>query len=40
MDVLKEGKLKRWLIKHFFKNDTTKIPFKSTAILVVVRKRS
>lgn len=39
MDVLKEGKLKRWLVKNFFNNNITKIPFKSTAILVIARKR-
>lgn len=39
MDVLKEGKLKRFLIKNFFKNDTTTSPFKSTAILVIARKK-
>ncbi|HEX5025419.1 MAG TPA: methyltransferase domain-containing protein, partial [Agriterribacter sp.] len=39
MDVLKEGRLKRFLVKNFFESDTTKIPFKSTAILVIARKK-
>lgn len=39
MDVLKEGKLKRFLVKNFFNNNTTSIPFKSTAILVIARKK-
>lgn len=39
MDVLKEGKLKRFLIKNFFNSNTTRNPFKSTAILVIARKR-
>lgn len=39
MDVLKEGKLKRWLLKNIFKNDTTSSPFKSTSIFVVARKK-
>jgi len=39
MDVLKEGKFKRFLVKNFFKKDTTKIPFKSTAILVIAKKK-
>ncbi len=39
MDVLKEGKLKQFLIKIFFRNDTTKSPLKSTAILVIVQKK-
>ncbi len=39
MDVLPEGWLKRVLTKTIFKNDTTKIPFLSTSIFVVARKR-
>lgn len=38
MDVLKEGKLKSWLQKYIFKNDTTPNPFLSTAIFVVAKK--
>lgn len=38
MDVLKEGKLKSFLIKNIFNQDTTNIPFKSTAIFVVAKK--
>ncbi len=40
MDVLNEGKLKRFLVRNFFKADATKIPFKSTAILVIARKNT
>lgn len=39
LDVLKESRLKRFLVNHFFKNDTTTIPFKSTSILVIAGKR-
>lgn len=39
MDVLKEGRLKSFLVQNFFKNNTTGNPFKSTAILVVARKK-
>lgn len=38
MDVLKKGRLKQFLLKYIFKNDSTNIPFKSTSILVVARK--
>jgi 2-polyprenyl-3-methyl-5-hydroxy-6-metoxy-1,4-benzoquinol methylase len=38
MDVLNEGKFKEFVIKNFFNKDTTKIPFKSTSILVLVKK--
>jgi 2-polyprenyl-3-methyl-5-hydroxy-6-metoxy-1,4-benzoquinol methylase len=38
MDVLPEGKFKRWVIRNFFANDTTQVPFKSTSIFVVARK--
>lgn len=39
MDVLKESKFKTWLVNNFFKNNSTSIPFKSTAILVIARKK-
>jgi 2-polyprenyl-3-methyl-5-hydroxy-6-metoxy-1,4-benzoquinol methylase len=39
MDVLKEGKLKRWLLKNVFRTDTTKNPMLSTSIFVVARKK-
>lgn len=39
MDVLKEGKIKSFLIKNVFKNNTTKIPFLSTSIMVFARKK-
>ena len=38
MDVLPKGKFKDFVIKHFFNKDTTKIPFKSTSILVLAKK--
>lgn len=38
MDVLKEGWLKRILLKYIFNSPTTSIPFKSTSIFIVVRK--
>ncbi len=39
LDIIKEGKLKRFLIKYVFKGNTTKIPFLSTAIFIVARKK-
>jgi 2-polyprenyl-3-methyl-5-hydroxy-6-metoxy-1,4-benzoquinol methylase len=38
MDVLPNGKYKDWIIKNFFRKDTTKIPFKATSIFVVAKK--
>ncbi len=38
LDVLKEGKLKSFLLKILFKGDTTKIPFLSTSIFVAAEK--
>lgn len=38
MDVLKEGALKRFVLKYIFNTPTTKVPFKSTSILFTVRK--
>ncbi|MDR3235771.1 MAG: class I SAM-dependent methyltransferase [Prevotellaceae bacterium] len=38
MDVLPNGKFKDWVIKKFFRKDTTKIPFKATSIFVVAKK--
>lgn len=38
MDVLPEGKFKDMVVNSFFNEDTTKIPFKSTSILVVAEK--
>ena len=37
MDVLKEGALKRWLIKNVFNTDTTNVPFLSTSIFIVAK---
>ncbi|MCX6155185.1 MAG: class I SAM-dependent methyltransferase [Candidatus Kapabacteria bacterium] len=39
MDVLKEGRLKKILLKYIFNSNTTNNPFKSTAILVIARKK-
>ena len=39
MDVIPDGGFKKWVIKTFFNSNTTSIPFKSTAIFVVARKR-
>ena len=39
MDVLKEGKLKRFVLKYIFNTETTKIPFLSTSIFVVFKKK-
>jgi SAM-dependent methyltransferase len=39
MDVLPKGRFKNFVIKYFFNSDITKIPFKSTAIFVVGRKK-
>lgn len=38
MDVLPKGKFKEFVIRTFFNNDTTKIPFKATSIFVLARK--
>jgi 2-polyprenyl-3-methyl-5-hydroxy-6-metoxy-1,4-benzoquinol methylase len=38
MDVLKEGKLKRWLIKNVFKNNRTSNPVLSTSIFILAKK--
>jgi 2-polyprenyl-3-methyl-5-hydroxy-6-metoxy-1,4-benzoquinol methylase len=38
MDVLKDGKLKRTLVKHVFKNETTPVPMLSTSIFVMAQK--
>lgn len=38
MDVMPEGKLKRFAIKYIFNTDTSKIPFKATSIMVFAKK--
>jgi 2-polyprenyl-3-methyl-5-hydroxy-6-metoxy-1,4-benzoquinol methylase len=38
LDVLKNGKLKTWLVNNIFKNDVTKVPFLATSLFVVARK--
>jgi len=40
MDVLKEGRLKRFLVKNIFKGDSTRVPFLSTSIFVMAQKKS
>ncbi len=39
MDVLREGRLKRFIISNILKNDTTGIPFFSTSVMLLARKR-
>ena len=39
MDVLPEGRFKDFVVKYFFNGDTTKVPFKSTSILVLAKKQ-
>lgn len=39
MDVLPEGKLKHWIIRHFFNKHNTCIPCKATSIFVVAKKK-
>ncbi len=38
LDVLKEGKLKSFLLEYIFKGNTTKIPLLSTSIFIVAEK--
>jgi 2-polyprenyl-3-methyl-5-hydroxy-6-metoxy-1,4-benzoquinol methylase len=40
MDVLKEGRLKTFLTKNIFRSDTTSIPFLSTSIFVLAKKKT
>lgn len=40
MDVLKEGKLKRFVTKYIFRNNTTRLPVLSTSIFVLAQKKS
>ena len=37
MDVLKEGALKRFLVKNVFRDNTTNVPFFSTSIFIVAK---
>lgn len=39
MDVLPKGRVKDFVVKHFFNHDTTNIPFKATSLFVVAQKR-
>lgn len=39
MDVLKEGRLKKFLVKNIFKNDSTRFPILSTSIFVMAQKK-
>jgi 2-polyprenyl-3-methyl-5-hydroxy-6-metoxy-1,4-benzoquinol methylase len=38
MDVLKEGSLKRFLLKYIFRRNTTQMPVLSTSIFILVQK--
>ena len=38
MDVLKDSKLKRWLLKNIFRSNTTSNPMLSTSIFVLAKK--
>ncbi len=38
LDVLKNGKLKNWLVKNVFKGETTRVPFLSTSLFIVVKR--
>jgi len=38
MDVLKEGWLKRKLVKYVFRGDSTRVPFLSTSIFIMAKK--
>lgn len=40
MDVLKDGWLKRFVLKYIFNTESTRIPFLSTSIFVVARKNN
>lgn len=40
MDVLKEGALKRFVVKYIFRKDTTTLPFLSTSIFVMAQKKT
>lgn len=40
MDVLKEGALKRFLVRNVFKGDSTTIPLLSTSIFVMAQKKT
>ncbi|MBL7700261.1 MAG: methyltransferase domain-containing protein [Chitinophagaceae bacterium] len=39
MDVLKEGRLKRFLVKNVFRNDITTVPMLSTSIFLMAQKK-
>lgn len=39
MDVLREGRLKRWLTRWVFRRDSTRVPFLSTAVFVIACKK-
>lgn len=40
MDVLPSGKFKDLVVRYFFNSDITRIPFKSTSIFIVAKKRA
>jgi 2-polyprenyl-3-methyl-5-hydroxy-6-metoxy-1,4-benzoquinol methylase len=39
MDVMKEGPLKRFLVKNIFRGDSTRVPFLSTSVFVLAQKK-
>ena len=39
LDVFPKGKLKDFIVRFFFPSDTTIIPFKSTAIFIIAKKK-
>lgn len=39
MDVLKESRLKKFLVKNVFRNDTTTVPMLSTSIFLMAQKK-
>ena len=39
MDVLPEGRLKKFVIKYIFNTDTTRLPIKATSIIIFAKKK-
>ncbi|PWL24328.1 MAG: hypothetical protein DCO96_13930 [Fluviicola sp. XM-24bin1] len=39
MDVLPDGKFKKWVIRNFFDKDTTRNPCKAVSIIVIAKKK-
>ena len=40
MDVLRDGRIKRFLVKNVFRKNTTQLPFLSTSIFVIAQKKA